>query len=802
MLPDAAWQALPNPYFWGATMAFDTILISHVSGKAWMRNADGPLIALHEGMRVPVNAHILTDEGASVTLQAAGVPPVIVGQNTNMLVTDDLASAQPQPADNAAMSPIDAVTSPVLAALDAGQDPFDLMEPTAAVLAGGESGGASFTRLSSVHETVSPLSLAYPRLGVETPELVLLSGTALGTPAEISVRLPTPETGPVTDPGTTLPVVRIEFITGDGVVSESGLPEGTNAEDPSVLTTSGRLIITGTDQVGEVQVYLQDGKWHTVHSGDVFGNADHGKLTFTQGSDGTWFWSYTLEGPVQHHTPGAIGVDDQVFDLFQVRVSNSAGNWSVPDALNVAINDDGPVFLLVHHAEEGSIVMLSALNPGAGTVYTGQFVDWKYGADGFDSITATMLSSKGEKSVEVGAIATDGSQIVLNLKDGDWVVAHLTLNANGTDTLEVLHRDSPLDFTGVAGTAVPEGPELEKRVNLEGAFDIILSSANGEVFANTHGWGVGNSQVDPGEALLFQFVDSGHTTAYGAGDFKFSVSDAQHSGGPGKYVEDLVVRVYLDAGRTIWDEITVKDVYEGTKIQISQLDWTNKGVQGNYNVGDTIYAVEIGNGDDSSGWFRLNDIEVGTRSNPLDLDFSGIQITITDRDGDTATQVFDVHLRGEPGHSLDMEIIAGSAGIDTLASTAGTGHLADDAFTWALADLDTTNAPRVDHVTHFGTVSGSGPGKDVLDLSDLLQGHDHGATPGDHSDLAQYLHISGDGSKTFIDVKVNADGTVADHVTQQIVIDDIDLTAGHGHDTQAQLIDSLINNGKLKVDQS
>ncbi|WP_323025418.1 retention module-containing protein, partial [Castellaniella sp.] len=159
-------------------MATDTVLITHVTGKAWMRASDGTMIALHEGMRVPVNAHIMTDESASVTLQATGVPPVIVGQNTDMLVTDDLAAAQPQPADNAVTPPADPVVDQVLAALDAGQDPFAILDPTAAVLTGGGGGGDSFTRLASITETTTPLALAYPRPGVETPEIVQLGGVA------------------------------------------------------------------------------------------------------------------------------------------------------------------------------------------------------------------------------------------------------------------------------------------------------------------------------------------------------------------------------------------------------------------------------------------------------------------------------------------------------------------------------------------------------------------------------------------------------------------------------------------------
>ncbi len=144
------------------------------------------------------------------------------------------------------------------------------------------------------------------------------------------------------------------------------------------------------------------------------------------------------------------------------------------------------------------------------------------------------------------------------------------------------------------------------------------------------------------------------------------------------------------------------------------------------------------------------------------------------------------------------DTLIGGAGNDTLYGGAG-----DDVFVWKLGDQAEAGQPMaVDHVKDFGVDAASANGKDLLDLSDLLQGHTDGAAPGDHGDLTQYLHISGDGSKTVIDVKVNADGTAADHVTQQIVIDNIDLTAGHGGDTQAQLINSLINDGKLKVDHS
>src|SRR5690606_38876350 len=83
-----------------------------------------------------------------------------------------------QPADNAVTPPADNVADQVLAALDAGQDPFAILDPTAAVLTGGGGGGDSFTRLASITETTTPLALAYPRPGVETPEFVQLGGVA------------------------------------------------------------------------------------------------------------------------------------------------------------------------------------------------------------------------------------------------------------------------------------------------------------------------------------------------------------------------------------------------------------------------------------------------------------------------------------------------------------------------------------------------------------------------------------------------------------------------------------------------
>src|SRR5690606_36794080 len=103
-------------------------------------------------------------------------------------------------------------------------------------------------------------------------------------------------------------------------------------------------------------------------------------------------------------------------------------------------------------------------------------------------------------------------------------------------------------------------------------------------------------------------------------------------------------------------------------------------------------------------------------------------------------------------------------------------------------------------------------GKDTLDVSDLLQGeqthvtvHPDGRVKGD---LTQYLHISVEGGNTVIDVRstgaLNASGRNPD---QKITLQGVDLNPGNTHDLNthdghADLINSLIQEGKLKVDHS
>jgi hypothetical protein len=170
-------------------MAAQTVLVTKLTGQAWMRGPDGNLTVLREGMRIPADAEIVTASGSTVQLQADGQPPLMVGENQDVHLTADLI--QPPTVEEAAVaSPANAQIDQIIAAINAGQDPFDELDPTAATLSGGSEGGSTFVRLSSIIEAVSPLALEYGRSVPATTVLPLLVGWALWRTARIKLRRP------------------------------------------------------------------------------------------------------------------------------------------------------------------------------------------------------------------------------------------------------------------------------------------------------------------------------------------------------------------------------------------------------------------------------------------------------------------------------------------------------------------------------------------------------------------------------------------------------------------------------------
>ncbi|MDX8500287.1 type I secretion C-terminal target domain-containing protein, partial [Mesorhizobium sp. VK4C] len=501
----------------------------------------------------------------------------------------------------------------------------------------------------------------------------------------------------------------------------------------------------------------------------------HGTLTLN--ANGTY--SYTLTSPVDgvDANNGTNTVNN--VETFTYQATDANGN-TVTNTITIDVTDDVPAFTLINDGNHDGIVSLSALNPATATTYTGQFAEWQYGADGFGSISATG------QNVQVAS--SSASQIVLNLYEGTDVVAVLTLNADGTDSLEVLHRAGDVVFTPIAATsATAGGPTGSLVVDLGAAtdFNILVTGDDGVaptgqtgdlVNTSNQGWAVKGSSGqtnDPGESIKFAFVnDINNTTPHSVDDFKFTTEG--YTGGMS--TAKITVLVYTDA--THYDQVTL-NVTSGQVLQISQLDWSAVAGTANYVAGDDIYAVKVISDASNSGGFRLNGVEVGAQSEtpPADLDFNGINVTITDHDGDTATQTFNVHIDGTTGDQLTVEAIAGTSGNDNLLGTSNNdtlvGGAGDDYLDGGIGNDILIGGTGLNHMTggagndtfvidpskltvHVADVIAdfNAQGQDVIDLSDLLKSLGANA-PATDGQVGSTVNVTFDGGSAHVMVDDN-----------------------------------------------
>ncbi|MDX8455519.1 VCBS domain-containing protein, partial [Mesorhizobium sp. VK9D] len=566
------------------------------------------------------------------------------------------------------------------------------------------------------------------------------------------------------------------------VVYEAGLPAGSKV-GPTTIEVGGTFKVSDPDGLSDVASVTIKGTTILIAnlgSNNVI-NGDHGTLTITNYNAATGVATYLYD--LTSATTDVPNVTET--DVFGLTVTDKTGA-NASAAITVEIVDDVPAFTLVNDGNGDGIVSLSALNPATTATHTGQFAEWQYGADGFGSISATG------QNVQVAS--SSSSQIVLNLMEGTDVVAVLTLNANGTDSLEVMHRAGDVVFNPIAATsATAGGPTGSLLVDLGQAadFNIVVTGDDGNGIAgqssdavntSSQGWAVkgGSGQTnDPGESITFKFVDdSNNSTGHGIDDFKFTTEG--YTGGMS--MAKVTVLVYLDASMTHYDQVTL-NATSGSVIQIGNLDWSAAAGNGDYVAGDAIYGVKVLSDSTNKGGFRVNGVEVGAHSEnpPSDLDFNGINVTITDHDGDTATQTFNVHIDGTTGSQLTVESIAGTSGDDHLVGTGGNDTLVGGAGNDFL-DGSTGNDILIGGLDFNHLTGGAGNDTFVIDASkltfhvaDVIADYTQGQDVIDLSDLLKSLGANAPTTDPQADAAVNVTFSNGD---AHVMVDDNGTAAG------------------------
>ncbi|PJM68426.1 hypothetical protein CV751_19575 [Achromobacter ruhlandii] len=597
-------------------------VVTEITGRAWIRNSDGSLTELHQGSNVPAGSDVVTASGASVALQVENGMPIVIGEGREVAVTGDMAGPLADPTEAAVAPPKGTDSDRLLATLQAGQDPFEVLDPTAATLTGGggDDGGGSFVRLARILETASPLDLAYPNPGRGADTIDRASSGAGGDGGATGDNNNAPLA--VNDTART---DEKSVVRGNLLVNDSD-PDG----DPLTLVSiSGRPMSPGgvsvTGSNGGTFTVLPDGSY-TFVPGNSFQHLPEGQTATTtityvvtdpSGATSTATVEVTVVGVNDPAQITAAQPGDDAGTVVEDEKSTANGKLNVVDA------DDGQSFFVA-----------VADRPGVyGTFSIDANGNWVYNLNQTDARVQSL--AVGEKLTETFTVTT-----------ADGTTGTVTITINGTN-------DAPT-ISGEAAGAVKEDGTQEVTGQLTKA-DVDTSDTH-TWSANDGGKGqYGTLTVDQNGKWTY-VLDNGSDKVQALAEGQqvtdtITVTVDDGHGGKATQVITVTVTGTNDAptisGTTI-GEIREDDTSDTVSGQLTQHDvdtndthtWTvndgGKGQYGSFTVDGTgKWTYTLDNGSDKVQ--ALKDGETVTDT---------ITVTVDDGHGGTATETITVTITG------------------------------------------------------------------------------------------------------------------------------------------------------------
>ncbi|WP_345193225.1 Ig-like domain-containing protein [Kistimonas scapharcae] len=403
---------------------------------------------------------------------------------------------------------------------------------------------------------------------------------------------------------------------------------------------------------------------------------------------------------------------------------------------------------------------------------------------GFNDADGDSLHSVTIKSLPVnGSLTYDGVAVYVNqviaaadISKLQFTAPSVTADTNTSFAFTVsdgTHSSTQQNFNVTTQDAATQSDNL---VTNAGATD----GTNGWTVISGHGkdWSVSSTESHDGDG-------SSWTTSHNT-SVKHQTIDLLSNGFSADYLDtapEIAVsdwyKMVLDYGNddTYYLKVELRAA-DGSVIDsfdsgvlTATTDWLEAGTTfSNYGSGVRSIYIEHG-GDDGENWAG----QYGTYIDDTSVRIGNEYIAV---DGTSGNEILNGtaqadHLSGLGGN----DVLIGGDGDDLL--TGGTGA---DIFRFNSGDEGTSSAPATDTIEDFSTADG-----DVLDLSDMLVG-ESAATIDSFLDLA---FVNGN---TEISVKDSANG----QTVQKIVLDGVDLSS---LGSEADILNSLLNNGNLDIDQ-
>ena len=504
-----------------ATAASATVTVVKLTGQAWIRNRDGSLTELHEGARIPVNSEIVTGPGAELELQAQNGMPVVIGAERELLYTGEIEDIPGDASEVKIAQPGDTDTERLIAALEAGQDPFDVLDPTAAVSqagGGGDSGGGgNVSRLLYVVETTTPLNLSYPSPGVPAADNIILGdlgngGAATAATTPTTPATPAPATPAATTPATDTPVTAptTETPATEPPATETPATQTPVTPAPTPVVNTAPIAVNdafGTTQnvglTGNILVNDRDADGDTISVVSVNGlTLANGSVTlagsnggsFTVASDGTY--TFAPGSAFQSLGAGATAITTVSYTITDPSGATSTATLQV----TVTGTNDAPVLTT-------GVTLAGQVNTDADTVNIGvanQFRD----PDTGDTLTYAAaglpegLSINSATGVISGILANSASQGGPN-GDGIYSIVVTATDGSGASVSQTfawtVSNPSPIavdDFAIGNETASVQGNLLTNDRDLDGdaitvtqvagqtvsATGVVVGGSNGGTF--------------------------------------------------------------------------------------------------------------------------------------------------------------------------------------------------------------------------------------------------------------------------------------------------------------------------------